>query len=348
MGKLMVGVARILPLCALISIFLSGIAAQPAHAQLRISIRSVYTTDENQNNKNVFMPGDKINYHVDVENTTNSPFPVDIRFQAFDNGFVPDPRLYVYDQTYHVDQLPVGLSRFYNPAILPSNAEISANLYAARITITRSDCQGVDCAKDVAENTFTIQMTKAPEGKAPNLIVLVHGCCTDENDVVQVWGNGTSGIPGMAKAIAYDLQNRTSEAWEVVVWDWHEYTPKHDYRICPLCFKPDADAAYQAATSQGGILANAIKLHPIYKHVHFISHSAGAKLIHEAATAYISDYFIWQKILSYIRHSLTRIHRLTITKQGQPLMAPYQIIIQTTMQSIMLTALFPKFLIGLL
>ncbi len=70
-----------------------------------------------------------------------------------------------------------------------------------------------------------------------------------------------------------------------MVWDWHEYTPGID-----------ADGAYQAAIIQGGILANAIKLHtPPYKHVHFIGHSAGAKLIHEAASAYIYDYFIRQQ-----------------------------------------------------
>ena len=256
MDKLMVGVARILPLCALISVFLSGIAVQPAYAKLGpISIRSVYTTDENQNNKNVFMSGDstdapagpdKINYHVDVDNTTASAFPIDIRFQAFAN-YAAIPHLYNYDQTYRAVQMPVGLSRFYNPTSLPSDA--ASYWYIVQITITPSGCSGTGCTNDgdLGENTFTIQMTKAPEGKAPNLIVLVHGCCNDAGDVKKDWGwdNGSLGAL---------IKNKIDpNAWEVVVWDWHEKTPK----LSPQHLNP-FDEAYQAAKIQGGILANAI------------------------------------------------------------------------------------------
>jgi len=114
----------------------------------------------------------------------------------------------------------------------------------------------------------------------------VHGCCTNANGVVEVWD-------ALRKEIDKEITNKNE--WEVVVWDWHEYTtPTVDYRICLPCFKTDADAAYQSAKQQGAILANAIKIHP-YKHVHFIGHSAGSKLIHEAATTYISDYFIRQE-----------------------------------------------------
>jgi len=301
MGKLlMVDRIRFLPLYVLISIFVSVIAAQPAHAKLGpISVRSVYTTDENFNNKIVFMPGDRINYHVDVDNTTGSTFPVDIRFQVF-TAFNLNPTLYGYDQTYHVDQMAVGWSRFYTPVTLPSNAAIHLG-YILRITITPSGCSGTGCTNDgdFGENRFSIQTTKAPEGKASNLIVIVHGCCTDKNDVEQVWGNGTPGNPpGMAKVITDNIQSQTNKDWEVVVWDWHEYTPKHlEYITClPGCLVQDADAAYEAAKGQGAILANAIKLYSdTYKHIHLIGHSAGSKLIHDAATAYINDFFIRQK-----------------------------------------------------
>jgi hypothetical protein len=286
MAKLMAGWARFLPLYAAILILLAGIATHPAHAKLGpISIRSVYTTDENQNNKNVFMPGDKINYRVDVDNTTASAFPIDIRFQAFENGLSPDPDLYHYDQTYRAVQMPVGLSRFYNPVTLPSNDAISKHLYAVRITITPSGCSGTNCTNDGdwGENTFTVQMTKAPEGKAPNLVVLVHGCCTDANGVKE-WNT-------LADAIKTRINNTE---WEVVVWDWHEYTPW--FGVDPEGFRHGGDVAYQAAKQQGPILANAIKLYSYkYKHVHFIGFSAGAKLIHDAATAYIYDYFIRQQ-----------------------------------------------------
>jgi hypothetical protein len=156
MAKLMVSVRRFLPLYAVIPFLLAGIAAQPAHAKLGpISIRTVYTTDESENYKTPFAAGDRINYHVDVDNTTSGTFPIKIRFRVVANDYSPDPRLYHYDQTYSVDQMPVGLSRFYNPATLPSDA---ANyFYAVQITITRSNCQGVDCDNDYAESTFTIK-----------------------------------------------------------------------------------------------------------------------------------------------------------------------------------------------
>ena len=177
MGKLVVvGLARFLLLCA-VALALPAVAT----AQLPISVRSVYTTDENFKIKTVFKPGDRINYHVDVDNTTGSTFPVHIRFQVF-TAFNLNPTLYGYDQTHHVDQMPVGLSRFYNPTTLPSDAAIYSG-YILRITVTESPCPGVDCDKDFGEGRFSIQTTEAPKGKAPNLIVLVHGCCTDANDV---------------------------------------------------------------------------------------------------------------------------------------------------------------------
>jgi hypothetical protein len=172
--------------------------------------------------------------------------------------------------------MPVGLSRFHNPVTLPNDALIHLR-YILRITITRSDCQGVDCDNDWGTNRFNIQTTKAPEGKAPNLVVLVHGCCTDANDVGE-WND-------LANEIRTSIN---SEEWEVVVWDWHEYTPK----INPNPFM----TVYYAARQQGPVLKNAIAIHSsIYRHVHFIGHSAGAKLIHDAARAYISDYFIRQE-----------------------------------------------------
>src|SRR6516162_5966933 len=122
MANPMVGWVRFLPLYSVILILSVGIATQPAQAKLGpISIRSVYTTDENQNNKTVFAPGEKINYHVDVDNTTNAPFPIDIRFQAFANDYSPDPSLYHYDQTYSGIQMPVGLSPDFSVVLFRPN-----------------------------------------------------------------------------------------------------------------------------------------------------------------------------------------------------------------------------------
>jgi hypothetical protein len=305
----MLAATRFILLCNLLSISLSSIAFQLAQAKLGpISIRSVYTTDESDNNKIVFRPGPGtgIHYHVDVDNTTGSPFPIDVRFQAFANDYSPDPTLYHYDQTYHLDQMPVGLSRFYNPTTLPSSTAcerppcppVYKDFYAVRITITPSGCQGTACENDGdwGESKFTIQSTDAPTGKtstgdpnlpASNLIVLVHGCCTDATAVSNEWDS-------LRNQIINTITQRHPGNWEVVVWDWHEYTPPPlPGQVDPDTWRQGADVAYQNAKHQGAVLADTIKLYP-YNHVHFIGHSAGAKLIHEAATAYISDYLIRQ------------------------------------------------------
>ena len=57
---------------------------------------------------------------------------------------------------------------------------------------------------------------KAP-GKTPtsNLVVLVHGCCTDANGLDQWLWRG--------RLIAQSIQQPST--WEIVVWDWTKYTP---------------------------------------------------------------------------------------------------------------------------
>jgi hypothetical protein len=76
---------------------------------------------------------------------------------------------------------------------------------------------------------------------------------------------------------------RILRAWEIVVWDWHEHTPKD-------CFITDcATKAYNAAydhhgnLGQSGYLAAAINSYSTYEYIHLIGHSAGGKLIHEAS-----------------------------------------------------------------
>jgi hypothetical protein len=102
-------VTRFLPFCAgvLLAMLFLGINSLPAHAR-PIDVGWVYTTDENFNNKTIFVPGDRINYHVDVDNNTGSEIPIDVRFQAFPIISF-DPNLYYYDSTVHLDKMPVGL-----------------------------------------------------------------------------------------------------------------------------------------------------------------------------------------------------------------------------------------------
>jgi hypothetical protein len=67
--------------------------------------------------------------------------------------------------------------------------------------------------------TVITPMSVKPEGKAPNLVVLVHGCCTDANGFYLLRKRFEEAIN---QALS---QNPPSEAWEIVVWDWHEFTP---------------------------------------------------------------------------------------------------------------------------
>src|SRR5918999_643334 len=95
-----------------------------------------------------------------------------------------------------------------------------------------------------------------PEGKAPNLVVIVHGCCTDANGVYLLRKEF-----GDAINQAF-LQHPPSEPWEIVVWDWHkdeetgiEQTPAPpvwDYDD----FKDYADIAYTYASVEGLELAD--------------------------------------------------------------------------------------------
>lgn len=101
---------------------------------LLIEVQNIYTTDANQNDKTTFSPGDSINYHVDAYNYQGTAVPVDVQFEVFAAGVGN----YSYNETIHVD-MPAGLSRFYTPQKIPTNA--SSDEYIVRITITQSDDQ---------------------------------------------------------------------------------------------------------------------------------------------------------------------------------------------------------------
>ena len=127
-----------------------------------------------------------------------------------------------------------------------------------------------------------IHFTDTPQGKAPNLIVLVHGCCTDEADVAGVWNTFRDDIHNAI------IQTRTPGAWEIVVWNWSEQTPKPTISDALQWFAK-ADKAYFNAVDdqsgkpgQGSLLAEAISAHH-YDYVQLIGESSGAKLIDVAA-----------------------------------------------------------------
>ena len=134
-----------------------------------------------------------------------------------------------------------------------------------------------------------------PRGLAQNLVVLVHGCCTNETDVWE-WRALADQIVGEI------IDSNPSLVWEVVVWDWTQYTPTTEPETDPQNLVKDATAAYigasdpsekygspaQAGHGQGRILAGAINRNN-YNYIHLVGHSSGAKLVHEAAKV-IADF----------------------------------------------------------
>jgi Domain of unknown function (DUF5011) len=130
-----------------------------------------------------------------------------------------------------------------------------------------------------------------PEGKAPNLIVYVHGCCTDAADVGTLGNQFSEAYKGQPFLQKYG-------GWEIVVWDWTRCTSDPNVECTPKPpiwdvqnFRRQADTAYTYAFIEGKKLGDAIENYPAYEYIHLIAHSAGAKLIHEA-----SKWLAWYKL----------------------------------------------------
>lgn len=162
-------------------------------------------------------------------------------------------------------------------------------------------CRDKTCAENLWQVQEILPVSGTPQGKASNLVVLVHGCCTDENGV-QEWRDGMGG-----EIIRKLRQNKTSDKWEVVVWDWNGDTPTLPRIDCPSIFS----CAYDHAESQAKKLAPAIWSHS-YQYIHVIGHSAGARLIHFTATDLISNSTI-QKDKPFIH--LTFLDAFTFTDE---------------------------------
>jgi hypothetical protein len=149
------------------------------------------------------------------------------------------------------------------------------------ITYSVKDSKG-----SLTQKTRTVRVSKAsstptclsaiPEGKAPNLVVFAHGCCTDARNFYSL----RKEFGGAIKQAFLQYPPSQPDDWEIVVWDWHEHTPKG---LPPVVAKEAYDAA------DGDKLAKAINQYSIYEHIHLIGHSAGAKLINEAAIQIASN-----------------------------------------------------------
>jgi hypothetical protein len=228
-----------------------------------------------------FAPGEAIRYAASIMNTGSSTVtasldylvtgPKEIFSLTEDIAIPPDP--------------PEGGWSIYATTTVPTDAP--SGTYTLRVTMTTN---GQSSTK---ESSFTVlggseqppaAISRIPEGKAPNLIVYVHGCCTNEEidkDVTKIRNQLWEAYKGQAFV--------QSGEWEIVVWDWTkctsdpnvECTPKPTIWQVPP-FKRAADIAYIHALSEGKKLAAAIA-HYSYDYVHLIAHSAGAKLIDEAA-----------------------------------------------------------------
>jgi hypothetical protein len=125
--------------------------------------------------------------------------------------------------------------------------------------------------------------SNVPEGRAANVIVLVHGCCTDAPHV-DAWRALADAMVGEM------LHSPPPGAWEIIVWDWHDSTPPPPPGLSDwgglLTY---ADIAYKAAENEGPFLALAVEQYA-YRYIHLIGHGAGANLIDVAANLLADSY----------------------------------------------------------
>lgn len=162
-------------------------------------------------------------------------------------------------------------------------ARIDPNAFLAPSELAKKE-QGVGMRdEEERAQAEAVYFSEMPGGKALNLIVLVHGCCTTA-DHIREW-------EGLARTITEELvKKHTPSAWEIVVWDWHkdektgvDQTPVPPGPLDWFHILQYADIAYTYASVEGQKLADAIDEYPKYTHIHLVAHSAGAKLIDQAA-----------------------------------------------------------------
>jgi hypothetical protein len=116
----MVGLARILPLCALLLVLPAIAASQQAGA---LFIDRVWTTDGNGNEKTAFSPGDTINYRTFIKNTYNRPANMWILFEAGGPGTAGTPPFrYIYSYIQRDVIVPVSQAGYYSPSTIPADA----------------------------------------------------------------------------------------------------------------------------------------------------------------------------------------------------------------------------------
>lgn len=137
------------------------------------------------------------------------------------------------------------------------------------------------CREDSTRQPMKVHLSRTPEGKAPNLVVLVHGCCTTYDQYLKEMYQ-QRGDALISAIVRTNIAKKTkANAWEIVVRDWSNFTPPF---TLDKVFQDVAKQAYDAAAGQGDLLEKLIARYAYYKYVHLIGHNAGARLIDQAAT----------------------------------------------------------------
>jgi hypothetical protein len=285
--KFAVVLARFLIVCAPFLAFPTSASAQPAPLDIRL-----WTQNAGGDNQITFSPGETIQFVAELNSSCGFALSADM-------FIVTD----FYEDTSTVE-VPTGISTWTWATTAPSEAGdylVSLNVSAlnsgesaatsAAFTVTAEQSQPPqpppepplptlrDPGESISQPVYPSSSAR-PQGQAPNLIVLVHGCCTNEDDVNGWRELGSSMLSAITNA-------QPDRAWEIVVLDWSFDTPKHDYdSLGPVeglrQRKKDATTAYNNAFSQGWALGRQIAGYHIYEYVHLIAHSAGSNLIQSA------------------------------------------------------------------
>ena len=223
MCKLMVVVARFLSLCALL-MAIPAIAVAQQQCISKLTVQRVWTRDAAGNDKATFAPGEAIQFAAELNNSYGGAL-------LAANGTQLTITTSFYNDTKPVD-IPPGISPWTWKATAPSTEgsyAVTVKTYdhfcgtfpegGASFAVTSKPGGQLPSQIENPDPSLILQPifyplgglppgVEIPQGKASNLIVIVHGCCTDKE--------GLNGWTRIKSSIKKRIQKNQ---FEIVRWD---------------------------------------------------------------------------------------------------------------------------------